>query len=103
MHVRLQPISSIKDFQFVAKSGNNPFHDPSTEQHQSGTYELYVTASGKEGTYRLLMLTTVYHGLPPPAAEHTASFYIPFGCLKDMEQFQRRIVIASIERGSCDV
>lgn len=49
----------------MAKSGSNPFHDPSTEQHQSGTYELYVTASGKEGTYRLLPNTTAYHGFPP--------------------------------------
>jgi hypothetical protein len=44
-----QPIGTIKDFEFIPVSGDNPFSYNNATPASNGMYELYITHDGKQG------------------------------------------------------
>lgn len=47
--MRLQTVATLHDTQIKPASGKNPFSDPTTEEEECGTYEIYITKDGKRG------------------------------------------------------
>lgn len=47
--MRLQTVATLHDTQITPASGKNPFLDPTAQEAEAGTYEIYITKDGRHG------------------------------------------------------
>jgi hypothetical protein len=47
--MRLQTVATLHDTQIKSAAGKNPFLDPTTQEGEAGTYEIYITKDGRHG------------------------------------------------------
>lgn len=47
--MRLQSVATLHDTLIKPATGKNPFLDPTTQEEEAGTYEVYITRDGRHG------------------------------------------------------